>query len=173
MKSVIPRYPVNNGGGPVNNNFNGPLRQIAYKPPCSQYNGVRDGGIIYTGGNVYGNCSPNSGGQFGAPYDFVCDSRGHNCTSPQGNSPIYFNVDTYCCRAGNRPNNNFFNPYPPPFVPPQPRPSDCCKLGLNDCALCLTRQGFINNSNESANHFNNMQICRNRCMQHRNSTNLL
>jgi hypothetical protein len=172
MKSVIPKYPVNNNN---NNNFNnGPLRQMPYKPPCSQYNGVREGGIIIAPNSIYGNCSPNSGGQFGSPYDFVCNSNGHNCTSPDGNSPIYYNVDTFCCKAGNRPNNNFFNPYPPPYHPYQPpRPRDCCNLSLNDCAICLTNQGIVNSSNTSANHFNNMQICKNRCIQHRNSSNLL
>jgi hypothetical protein len=169
MKAVIPQYPVNNNNTNNIYNNNGFLKQMVYKPPCPQYDGVRAGGVIFTPNSVFGNCSPNSGGQFNAPYDFVCNAQGHNCTSPSGNSPVYYNVDTFCCKAGNQSNNNFFNPFPPPG----PNPMNCCDLDLNSCAKCLTKKGYVSNPNEAANHFHNMTICKNRCIQHRNSSNLL
>jgi hypothetical protein len=171
MKAVIPQYPVNNNNNNIFNN--NPLRQMEYRPPCSQYSGVRAGGVIYTPNSVFGNCSPNSGGQFGSPYDFVCDANGRNCVSPQGNSSIYYNVDTFCCKSGNSPNNSnnyIFNQFPPPL---RPYHSTCCNLDLNSCAKCLTKSGFVSSSNESANHFSNMQICKNNCMRHKNAPNLL
>jgi hypothetical protein len=178
LRSVIPNYP----NPPPNNNqlvSNYP-QQVPYRPPCPQYRGMAAGGIVFTAGSVYGTCSPNAGGPFAPPYDFVCDKFGRNCKSPSNPSgQTYRDIDTFCCYAGNESNtvqnNIIVNPVYPvyPVNPVNPSLSRCCNNDLNSCAKCLTYMGVTTSQNPTVNHFNNMQRCKRMCSQHRNNNLLL
>lgn len=157
LKSVIPSYPENPENQYQSNNY---LKRVSYKPPCSQYNNAARGGIIYSTDLVYGTCSPNEGGAFNPPYDFVCDRFGRNCKSPSNPyGQIYRDIDTFCCFAG----NSSTIPQPPPQPVPINPVSRCCNMDLNSCAKCLSRIGVTQSSNPTVNHFANMQLCKKMC----------
>jgi len=134
---------------------------ISYKPRCKQYYNYPSGGIIFTENNSYGTCSANSASPYNPPYDFICDSSGENCRSYNRKSLVYKNINEFCCNAGNE--NIIPTPQPRPRPRPRPRPHPCCNMDLNSCAKCLTRKGVVSSSNEAANHFMNMQRCKNMC----------
>ena len=150
LRSVIPNYPKNNLSS------DSYMKRVSYKPPCNQYNNAARGGIIYSSNSVFGTCSPNEGGAFNPPYDFVCDRFGKNCKSPSNPyGQIYRDIDTFCCFAGNSAQT---------AEPVVTNPLiGCCKMDLNSCAICLSKIGVAQSINTSVNHFENMQICKNMC----------
>ena len=156
LRSVIPSFP----------NIQElvvPTTSVPYRPPCSQYAGSAQGGIVYANSMVTGTCSANSGGPYGQPYDFFCDYSGSNCRAPNMNSMVYPSIDAFCCNAGNDTASYAFIPQRP-RPPPSSYMSGCCSSNdVNSCAICLTNNGYVSSDNVSANHFSNMVTCRNRC----------
>jgi hypothetical protein len=158
VKPVVPNYP----------------QQTPYKPPCSQYRGMASGGIVVTPASVYGTCSPNAGGAFAPPYDFICDKFGRNCKSPSNPfGQVYPDIDTYCCNAGNDANIGQNTIIINPVKPINPSFSRCCNNDLNTCAKCLTYMGLSSSPNATVSHFNNMQTCKRMCPRYRNRNLLL